>query len=504
MIKWFTRWIWLLFVALNVNATTFYLAQTATGDGSGSSTGNRMALATINSSWTLSAGDVLSLGGTLTNQLTIGASGTAGNPITIYFEPNAKLSVTNWPLGAIRVNTQNYISIDGGSNGVIEATATGSGLTYQTGSMGIYASSASHLTVENLVIQNMYIRTSTNDQSGGVGGAQGVAIGNYCNVYPYWFSDFTVSNCVLRDTGSGITVTYIGVCSNFTIIGNTISRCNWAMNCADQDTNSAMLNVVFAKNHLYSFTNWDDPIGNYFHHDGFFPWSIHGGIIRDMKIYDNVIGPDLGPYCTAGIYLSCETVNSFTNILIYNNLFLGNPGESVADGLIFAWRVSGVQILNNTFLHGGSSIAINFGTNGGVNVIKGNIDSGGATFYNADYGTGNLLMDSNIIYNLPSDYAYSFASGGSQGYTTLAGAQSLGYELHTVNTNPLVNSDGTLQAASPAIGAGANFYNLFTVDKAGNSRPATGPWTIGAFQTGTNNPIVNSLNLPMIINIITQ
>jgi hypothetical protein len=467
--------------ALHLSAEDRYVSQSGNFPGTNDLNG-------LNQWTNVIAGDTVHLVGTLTNQLTIGGSGTAGNPITIYFEPNAKLSATNQPLGAIRVNAQNYITIDGGSNGVIEATASGSGLAYQSGSCGIYGSSASHLTVQNLLIQNMYVRTSTNDQSGGVGGAQGVAIANYCNVYPYAFSDFTVSNCVMHDTGSGITVTYIGVCSNFTIIGNTISRCNWAMNCADQDTNSAMLNVVFAKNHYYSFTNWDDPIGNYYHHDGFFPWSNWGGKIRDMKIYDNVIGPDLGPYCTAGIYLSCETVNDFTNILVYNNLFLGNPGESVADGLIFAWRVSGVQILNNTFLHGGSSVSINFGTNGGVNTIKGNISSGGATFYMANYGTGNLLMDSNIIYNMPSGYEYSFGSFGSQGYTTLAGAQSLGYELHTVNANPLVNSDGTLQAASPAIGAGANFYSLFTVDKAGNPRPATGPWTIGAYESVTNTP----------------
>src|ERR1039457_6396851 len=71
---------------------TIYLAQTAAGDGSGSSTGNRMALATINSSWTLNPGDTLSLGGTFTNALNIRGSGTAGNPITILFEPNAKFS----------------------------------------------------------------------------------------------------------------------------------------------------------------------------------------------------------------------------------------------------------------------------------------------------------------------------------------------------------------------------------------------------------------------------
>jgi hypothetical protein len=38
-----------------------------------------------------------------------------------------------------------------------------------------------------------------------------------------------------------------------------------------------------------------------------------------------------------------------------------------------------------------------------------------------------------------------------------------------------------LQTNSPALRAGANMSQMFTTDKDGKIRPATGPWTIGAY-----------------------
>ena len=38
-----------------------------------------------------------------------------------------------------------------------------------------------------------------------------------------------------------------------------------------------------------------------------------------------------------------------------------------------------------------------------------------------------------------------------------------------------------LLPGSPAIGKGMNLYNLVKTDAAGQPRPATGPWDIGAF-----------------------
>ena len=77
-----------------------------------------------------------------------------------------------------------------------------------------------------------------------------------------------------------------------------------------------------------------------------------------------------------------------------------------------------------------------------------------------------------------------------------------GYEAHGLYADPLFanisyaanfGSNSSLnnlhlQSGSAAIGAGTNLSSFFTTDKDGNARPASGNWTIGAYQTsgGTN------------------
>lgn len=62
-----------------------------------------------------------------------------------------------------------------------------------------------------------------------------------------------------------------------------------------------------------------------------------------------------------------------------------------------------------------------------------------------------------------------------------------------ISADPLfvnaATSDFTLQANSPAIGAGTNLTTYFTTDYAGNSRPSSGQWTVGAYQdAGEGSP----------------
>src|ERR1022692_1257215 len=94
------------------------------------SNGSTNSLAWLNLSWnTVQPGDTIHLMGTLTNKLIIGRNGSAANPITILFEQDAKFSAPTWPPGGnnssiIGGNAQ-YLVIDGGQNGLIEATDNG-------------------------------------------------------------------------------------------------------------------------------------------------------------------------------------------------------------------------------------------------------------------------------------------------------------------------------------------------------------------------------------------
>jgi hypothetical protein len=51
-----------------------------------------------------------------------------------------------------------------------------------------------------------------------------------------------------------------------------------------------------------------------------------------------------------------------------------------------------------------------------------------------------------------------------------------------------------LKAGSPAIGAGYNFSSLFTTDLAGDCRPASGAWDLGAYNSGS----ASALGLPAV------
>ena len=145
-----------------------YIAQNATGSNNGSSCANAYAVSFFNTSsnWgngtgKISPGTTVHLCGTITSQLVGQGSGTSGSPITIYFEPNAKISM---PAGTLmNMQNENYIVIDGGTNGILENTDNGTNLDNQIAASGIYASGSGNLEIKNLTIQNLYVHTSTSD-----------------------------------------------------------------------------------------------------------------------------------------------------------------------------------------------------------------------------------------------------------------------------------------------------------------------------------------------------
>ena len=70
--------------------------------------------------------------------------------------------VFNTSGGAIDLNGQSYITIDGGTNGTITATASGTNLANQpSASLAIYSNGGSHVTVQNMTITNIYVHTCT-------------------------------------------------------------------------------------------------------------------------------------------------------------------------------------------------------------------------------------------------------------------------------------------------------------------------------------------------------
>ena len=203
----------------------------------------------------------------------------------------------------------------------------------------------------------------------------------------------------------------------------------------------------------------------------------------------NTIGPGFGRNASSGMWIDSGQVGGILGALIANNLVLCATGDAPGNAMLEITRDG--QILNNTFFGGGAGYAMTCGFYTGNAVIMGNIVVNTCAFVD-NYGFDSLILDSNLVYNLTPGGNYSLNTGGSGHFYSLAEMQGMGYELHTLDVNPLLNSDGTLQAGSPAIGAGPNFSSIFTTDKTGNPRPATGAWTIGALEYSTGAPATTS------------
>ena len=131
--------------AFSAFSKDIYVAQTTQGNDSGTNAANAHAVSWFNTSgnWgggstKISAGDTVHLCGTITSQLSFQGGGGAGNPITLFFEPGADITMPAIPSSdAIALGSYNYLVVDGGSNGVIQSTANGTGLPNNVSSVCI-------------------------------------------------------------------------------------------------------------------------------------------------------------------------------------------------------------------------------------------------------------------------------------------------------------------------------------------------------------------------------
>ena len=185
-----------------VPGVNIYVAQAAQGGDTGADAANAHSLAWLNNSanWgtggsQIGPGTTVHLVGTLTNTFTAQGSGTAANPITIFFEPNAMFSAPTLPNNStwMGLGGQSWITIDGGVNGLIQLTdngtvsANGGTLDYANNVCAINAFPIQNVTIQNLCISNMYNRQTNTEPIQG-GGQDGSAV--------YWSgSGLTVSNC---------------------------------------------------------------------------------------------------------------------------------------------------------------------------------------------------------------------------------------------------------------------------------------------------------------------
>jgi hypothetical protein len=474
------------------------------------------------------------------NVLTVQGSGASGSPVVILFDTNAAMTSTGWwgnynadacpnCAGAITVNGYNYITIDGGSNGVIQNTLSGSqgnncaaGTCTQqpgnNGSLGIHLN-GDHLIVRNLTIQGIYMNSGSNSNAGDIAGNATADIrvdGPATNI--------EISNNTLNSARAGIWGGFNGATgpnscpsSGVCIHDNTTSDHPWQMLLNSAGSNNIVNvynNNIGDANGLPGWLNWQYPTYQY-HQDGIFLWGSNNNQKVTAYVYNNYIHGDLGQGSPSGmIYCANNGVSGSGTgcaLTAFNNVVVGT-GSAASNDQIIAVKLDEngvdmgpIKLYNNTFVGGAYSLEM-YNMSGGPsfaltamnNIFAPGNSSTPRWYYHQENGgspISSVTASNNLYYN-GNNEAWNYQSAN---YSTLSGWQkacSCDASPTTV-ANPNLSDTYLPQSGSPATGLGSNLtsmdmssldvsYNGITRAASGTCTPGVpGCWDAGANQFGS-------------------
>jgi hypothetical protein len=486
-----------LLFALPAFAADVYVAQTAQGGDTGANCANAHLYSSVSYN---TAGTTYHLCGTFSmaagssGVIAISGSGTAGNLVTIKFETGANATAPYWGIyGFILNNGYNYVLVDGGTNGTIQATANGTNLTYQYWpTKGVYFNNVSNSEIKNLTISNIYVHVCT-DPNSHTNGTCETDLGATQTTYGiYWTfgNNVTIDNNTIHDAYACIQNTFTDNTTNVNVFKNNVYNCNWSIAVASGDGSISGVNIY--GNTVHDWGNWDDGANNN-HHDGIFVFQNNAAkTVTNTNIYNNVIYGYLLSSMTSPIYLSTVNSGNVNNFEFNNVIYNNNAVNAPADGYIFGYS-PGTHVFNNTIVANSPSGApgnmgdLEYKTN---IVVANNIIENCGIGLLPDPGT-YASSDYNDVYNC-STYGRDVA-----GYhTTLAQWQTAtGFDAHSINTNPNLNASSTppyqlTNSSSPAYRTGTNLTSYCSTvpalcyDATGVARPAVGAWDMGAYFFG--------------------
>lgn len=516
-----------------------YISQNGTGGGSSCSDTLSAAFFNNPSNWGAGVGQIgpdsfVHLCGTFTGAanahgiLAVQGNGTAGHPVTIIFESGAKITAPycDWSgnsSGCLVISTSGsphsnivvdggipcgwtWAGSEGGCNGTIVNTASGTGLTEHTSTNGIEMENCTNCEVRNLGIFNMYV------QSGGSTNA------NPQNENAITFSG---TNIILHDNAihdCGSCLWYKGQNGDSSIsalqndIFNTIQPTNFSAGASG--TASAAL---WHNNHFHDFTNWNTSMCTYLG-EGFHAGGT-GAVFNGLLLYNNLFGPNVGTCLAAHVRWSPNTGTAGSPALVNSGAVFNNV--MVMDQAIGSYCTAisgnGNVLYNNTCLSTSATSAgqtgidwANISQNMGYSfTFKNNAVQGPTTMVLDDVNgsSANVTADYNVYSQCPasgtteSNCLQAFVSGGTASNWGLYLANSYGQEQHSKNTGlfsgitcctgtlglnattfvPTSTGSAVYQAATNLTSLCSGNMTPLCTDPAGHVRPTTGPWDAGAF-----------------------
>lgn len=453
--------------------------------------------------------------GTVTSQVKINGSGSSGTPLVFTFDVGASITLpacdnTN---GCLNVAGKSYIIVDGGTpcgpgtacstaltgTGIIQETANGSGLANQQNSIAIQATGGcTNCEFRNLIIGPLYQHTSPTDVFPFV--ADGAIYMNGCNGCTTKIHDSTI-----HDMSAGLN--YLPASagdSGLQFYNMYMYNYNGGINLAASESSEILSGASIHNSYFGSTANWDAPLSGgscKYHHDGIHAWGEFGGEVTGVQFYDNIVTGDYGGCPTGAIFFEGYTGNSN----FYNNVF-STTYTTMSNGIV---NIDGFNIgfYNNTILGALQPSDICFVTGYGSdssfvytpsisfenNILQNchtlieQTPAGGPVVMTAwDYNAyGNLPSLGTLVYN-GSPYASLAAwrtgcgnpTNGSCDHNSVIPSGGISASLGLVGGIP--------SPGSPVVGVGVNLTALgltgLNFDYTGTPRPATGPWTIGAYQ----------------------
>jgi hypothetical protein len=481
--------LFLLFCAPAINAANIYVAQASAGGNTGADCADARIVSSLVSGDYV-AGNVIHLCGTITGTtntsiLTVGGNGSSGTPITILWETGAILQEAFCPAsgGCLNLNSHTFITVDGGSNGILQNTANGTGLANQVAST-LIGNPGSNTTVKNLSLLNVYQHTN-GDASGGT--TYGIlARGN---------SNFTVGpNNTFTQADVGLLYEWNGGESNLIVTGNNWSGINQDIEMGPTATSAAFTNVQIYHNTASNWVNWDEP-GNTYHHNFFHPFTnlVGASLSGTLQVYDNISGGNMGSHATSMVFIENNDAGAGGTMgpwYIFNNTFdKTNANVPTSSGIVAIMALNGF-LYNNSFRDAGGTGAnayVSFHLYGASTgwTMTNNIFQGGA--YMVYDESSSVTGNKNVYYNSPSGTPW--VRGASFISTIGAWRTACSCDAASVTTNPLLNTNFTLQAGSSATGLGSNLtgtgITALNSDLAGIARPSgVTAWDTGALQFG--------------------
>ena len=421
-------------------------------------------------------------------------SGSNNSPITFQFDNGATIQAPYFSGtdeggsgsldsgGGVDINGYNYITVDGQSTGVIQATANGSNLANQRAGVGVYAY-GDHILIENLTIQGIYVNGSS-EPTGWTNGQYSADI-----LVDYGSTNIEICNNTLSDGRSGIAARLSGGggssmngpngCTNaqansgWNIHGNSLNNHGWHIVSGGAATINVYNNSVGPGWWVYPDCGAPAYSCNY-HTDGIF---FNGSGVTTAYVYNNyVYGTNKG-YETGDVYCSIDFGSdvSGTQCNVFNNILVGVVGSGTgAIGSGGAVEIAdqgynGTQYIYNNVLQGGSYSIWCCYTNGisspQTRVTSQNNILIGQSQSIVPLGGWTIVNQSPCSYTTENyDLIYNERNGGGEGCNSVtynfSSWQGIGQNKSGVYANPNLNSDYSPASGSPAIGLGTNLTGL--------------------------------------------